>query len=364
MRTYASSVGLSFLITIFILLIINHFKTQKTGNIYDNGYDDTNKLSHEDVSYKDILISVGGIPTIYTHTPYFPEAHVPLTPFKAPLKIYPKDKLPKFLLYLPTILTPPGNQGACGSCWAFATLSMIADRISISTKGEIKRNLSVQQILGCFEPKTGCFGNSPEKLLDWLINNSYKMVPAEDYHYLQENNMRISKYCLPNTYGINISPPVYSITKFIPEKNPDKQILLENIQNMKKELHTNGPFVCAMTVYLDLYAFDGLKVYEHSTDNLVGGHAITIVGYCDEGIDYRQGVGGRGYWICKTSWNNFPRLTMDKGYFAIRMGVNECGIEARCCGISVKGYTPKDFSSTRFEDFADYIDYSRLRLFM
>ena len=85
----------------------------------------------------------------------------------------------------------------------------------------------------------------------------------------------------------------------------------------------------------DFINFNGTSVYkyDHKSESQ-GGHAIEVIGYCDKNIDIRHDFQGfdEGYWICRNSWSrDWPRKTNDKGYFAIVMGRNECGIESRCC---------------------------------
>ncbi len=52
--------------------------------------------------------------------------------------------------------------------------------------------------------------------------------------------------------------------------------------------------------------------------DLIGGHAVRILGW---GVD-KQGV---DYWLVANSWG--PEWGLD-GFFKIRRGTNECGIES------------------------------------
>jgi hypothetical protein len=76
-----------------------------------------------------------------------------------------------------------------------------------------------------------------------------------------------------------------------------------------------APILVAFRVYEDFYYYTG-GIYEYTSGALVGGHAVSIVGYDTTGpIDY---------WIVKNSWG---ASWGESGYFRIKMG--ECTIETR-----------------------------------
>ena len=58
-------------------------------------------------------------------------------------------------------------------------------------------------------------------------------------------------------------------------------------------------------------------VYQKHSDNLLGGHAVRILGW---GIENNV-----PYWLVANSWNTDWG---DSGYFKILRGKNECGIES------------------------------------
>lgn len=289
------------------------------------------------------------------------KVNVPLTPLKSPLQkaILPKDvELPPFLMYKSEYLSKSGDQGdLCGSCWAFSLCNMISDRISINTLGKFNENLSVQHLLQCFEPEEACNGNSPESALDYLVKNDISIPLARDEPYLQLSSESVPEKCSTLSKKGATVKNVRSLTKFIKEEGYSDDILKDNITNMKKELLTNGPFYAAMTVYDDFFDYDGLSVYSHDKEaSLAGGHAIEIIGWCDEGIDKRTDVIediDKGYWVCRNSWSeSWPSKTSNKGYFLIRMGVNESGIESRC-GSADPDMIMRGFEEERFMMWLD-----------
>ncbi|KAL0389794.1 UNVERIFIED_CONTAM: Cathepsin B-like protease 3 [Sesamum calycinum] len=82
------------------------------------------------------------------------------------------------------------------------------------------------------------------------------------------------------------------------------------------EIFKNGPVEVSFTVYED-FAHYKSGVYKHITGDKMGGHAVKLIGWGtnDDGEDY---------WLLANQWN---RSWGDDGYFMIRRGTNECGIE-------------------------------------
>ena len=69
-------------------------------------------------------------------------------------------------------VNPVKNQGACGSCWAFAAASSIESAHWQTTKQLV--SLSEQQFVDCVPPYTGCFGGNPGAAM------TYAMAHPED----------------------------------------------------------------------------------------------------------------------------------------------------------------------------------------
>lgn len=72
----------------------------------------------------------------------------------------------------------------------------------------------------------------------------------------------------------------------------------------------------AFTVYADFLTYRS-GVYQHTTGEELGGHAIKILGW---GVE-----DGTDYWLVANSWNEDWG---DKGFFKILRGSDECGIES------------------------------------
>jgi hypothetical protein len=291
-------------------------------------------------------------------------AKTSLKPFILPLKKYPPEKKLPFIKYKNERLVPIGNQGVCGSCWAFAIADTVADRTVIFTEGRLRKRLSVQNILSCIDFPNGCDGGELDTTCLILAEKRIPLVLESKLPYEQLNTNAIETKCIEKMNGIFINKDsVRSIVEYQNEQIYDEEIVAQNVENMKYELMHGGPFFCALTVYSDLYDYTGDSVYSKSDEaSFVGGHAIEIVGYCEKGYDPRTGFNHTGYWICRNSWGeNWPlsRSVYGEGYFTVKMGVNECGIESRC-GVADPDIpnksTDKDLRKIRFESFKQFIE--------
>ena len=89
------------------------------------------------------------------------------------------------------------------------------------------------------------------------------------------------------------------------------------VAQMKAELAKNGPIESAFTVYADFVHYKS-GVYSHTTGSALGGHAVKIIGYGTEN--------GSDYWLVQNSWTT---TWGDGGYFKIKAGSDECGIESQ-----------------------------------
>jgi cathepsin B len=80
---------------------------------------------------------------------------------------------------------------------------------------------------------------------------------------------------------------------------------------------TNGPVEAAFSVYSDFENYAS-GIYHQTGGEMMGGHAIKIVGFGTEN--------GVKYWKVQNSWNPYWG---EGGYFRIRRGSDECGIESQ-----------------------------------
>ena len=272
--------------------------------------------------------SRGFPPIVRRNFDFFYRVVTPLKALSSPLKQF-KDlkELPEIFIYNPKYFSPVRDQGRCGGCWAFVICEILSDNITLKLI-KFGKNLNVQQLLSCY-PGDGCDGAAPEDVLLWLGKTQFNLSISNEY-------LQVSSDCIKSDDGINVANgSILSLCKNIKREcivNPtdeESKLLKENILRMKKQLYKDGPFFGSISIYQDFFNFKGDKAYIKNSDQLIGGHAIEIVGWCDPGVDIRDGFQD-GYWVCKNSWSTDWAPSYEfAGYFAIKMGVNECGIESR-----------------------------------
>ena len=291
-----------------------------------------------------------------------------------PYTEHPNIELPRYLKYKEKLLTPVVNQGDCASCWAISVCHLIADRIALYTAGKIKRPLSYQELVSCFNNKgdnKGCtVGGIPEIAYKYIEQEG--IATEEDYPYVQENNTRIAKCDFEKRKGFRTYVKPNSIRSLC--VNPDKyeegsklwqETIDQNTRNMKTELFLNGPFCITIMVYQSLYDHDGLSVYDPPKDKLgkfIGGHSATCVGHTEEVNGEEPGFDGN-YWIIKNSWSSHHPLKSpaSKGFIYIRAGKNLCGIESRAssCQIDItdeiRANMVDSLDESRYLTYSDYV---------
>jgi cathepsin B len=98
-------------------------------------------------------------------------------------------------------------------------------------------------------------------------------------------------------------------------KHFGKSVYTLDMSQIYNELMTNGPVESSFSVYSDFLTYTG-GVYQQTSQDYLGGHAIKIMGW---GVE-----NGTPYWLVANSWN--PDWGLD-GYFKILRGQDECGIE-------------------------------------
>jgi cathepsin B len=243
----------------------------------------------------------------------------------APASFDSRDKWPTC-----TSISEIRDQSACGSCWAFGAAEAMSDRICIGTNGQKQTRVSTADLVSCcLSCGQGCNGGY---LYPTWMYWKYTGVVSGDL-YSDKNTCKpypfppCAHHTASTTYPACPSQeyPTPSCKKecvagypksYQSDKSFAKHVYNVNgAGNMATEISTNGPIEGAFTVYEDFLTYKS-GVYTHQTGQALGGHAIRILGYgTDSGVDY---------WLIANSWNE---TWGDNGYFKIKRGTNECGIE-------------------------------------
>ncbi|PAV58725.1 hypothetical protein WR25_17599 [Diploscapter pachys] len=223
------------------------------------------------------------------------------------------------------------DQSSCGSCWAFGCVEAISDRICISTKGKSQPIISAAELMECCaDCGEGCYGGWPYEAWKFWVERG--IVTGGDY----ANDATCQPYPFPSCAHSNsamdicnnggmFKTPICSQkcqTNYSKDFNADKYygLVSYGVKNdeeaIMKELVTYGPVEVAFDVYEDFVHYKS-GVYKHTVGELLGGHAVKLIGYgVEDGIKY---------WLIVNSWGSDWG---DNGTFKIIRGQNECNIES------------------------------------
>jgi len=191
-------------------------------------------------------------------------------------------------------MTPVKDQGACGSCWAFAIVGAFEPNIKIKYEcPDEDIDLSEQDLVSC-----ACGGCSGGNISCAYTHLHLEGIPDEACDPYQARDIP----CGTNLCEDHVMRSRKLLNAFsIPS----------NIEVIKQYIML-GPLYVTMTVYNSFFGYHE-GVYEPIPgESPVGGHAIVMLGWDDHDSS----------WICKNSWG--PGWGMD-GYFKIRW--RTCGID-------------------------------------
>lgn len=267
------------------------------------------------------------------------------------------------------LLSPVRNQGQCGSCWAFASTSTLADRFNIQSLGLVHLELSPTKLVLCDfmgqefkvvhpENDPGELSQIEAKSLAQGSCTGNTLYDAWRYLYVIGTN---TEECVPYDKTLGSTLKFNSLSNFSSKsKLPLCSSLMGEIGDMCTDVSVNtftgeeygtparfyraihfysvagtskdggseydirhniycwGPVATGMVVYSDFYEFDAKNdVYEwNGKGKPVGGHAIEIVGW---GVK-----NGKKFWWIRNSWGE---KWGDGGFFRMARGNNTCKIE-------------------------------------
>jgi len=223
------------------------------------------------------------------------------------------------------------DQGSCGSCWAFGAVEAMSDRVCIHSKAKVHFYFSADDLVSCCHIcGFGCNGGFPGAA--WSYWTRKGIVSGGPYGSTQgcrpyeippcEHHVNGTRPPCDGEHGKTPSCQHQCQTSYNVSYSSDKHYgaksysIDRNVENIQKEIQTNGPVEGAFTVYEDLILYkDG--VYQHVHGKQLGGHAIRILGW---GVEK-----GTPYWLIANSWN---ADWGNKGFFKILRGEDHCGIES------------------------------------
>ena len=195
-------------------------------------------------------------------------------------------------------VTSVKNQGACGSCWAFAATAAIETHQFLRTG--VTMDLSEQSVLDCTYPVfyDGCDGG-------WGLSvyvEKQEMHNEASYPYTGAGDQSCTDPGSEAAARVSGAMKVQSL----------------NEEAMRQALVEQGPLDVSIFVAEDFHSWDWTKVYR-SQDCILNwpNHEVLIVGYGET-------EEGDKYWTVKNSWGTgWGR----EGYFRIARGEDMCNIE-------------------------------------
>lgn len=261
-------------------------------------------------------------------------------------------------------LTPPLNQGNCGSCWAFSAASCLSDKFNIQSMGQLNIQLSPTRILLCSlatdehlqtwisKPnseeivkgnidvltKIGCFGATLYTAWDFLYIWGTNTIECAPYTSLANFQNPVNMPLCMGFFGLNSD--MCSDFKYWEKNNmesgtparfyrcenyyyiPGVEKLKGNRNLIKYGIYKYGPVAASFIVYPNFYTFNPKKeVYSwDKKGNPISGHSVEIVGWGKT----TENVSGTPieYWIIKNFWGIEWGM---QGYFYMKFG--ECELE-------------------------------------
>ncbi|PNH00156.1 Pro-cathepsin H, partial [Tetrabaena socialis] len=186
-------------------------------------------------------------------------------------------------------ITPVKDQGARGSCVAFAATAVAEAAVAVGQKSTSNSlDLSEQWLFFCNGPYT----RMPSKAASILVNLNQPL--EANYPYTGNPGCEL-----------NAAPEQRTGGKFA-------SIVINDLALAKEQIREWGAVMTLFAVYNDFIGWSAtdLPYVWNGVGSMVGFHQITIVGYNDTGA---------GYWIAKNSWG---ADWGDNGYVRVSYAAN------------------------------------------
>jgi cathepsin L len=204
------------------------------------------------------------------------------------------------------VLPPIGNQGRCGSCWAFAAGATYDAAYKIRNGTSV--SVSEQHILSCAIGNDGrragtCKGGWYDPVFQWTIG---KGVVNEGTMPYRATDTACPTPSVPGQYR--------AVSWGFVTSNSDIPL----IRDIKQSVCRYGVIAAAMEATTAFQSYAGGYFNEGSSG--VPNHAVTIVGWDENAAGH-----GKGAWLVRNSWGT---AWGDKGYAWIQYGSNKIGYAA------------------------------------
>eukprot|EP00747_Dinoflagellata_sp_TGD_P081965 gnl/TRDRNA2_/TRDRNA2_161509_c0_seq3.p1 gnl/TRDRNA2_/TRDRNA2_161509_c0~~gnl/TRDRNA2_/TRDRNA2_161509_c0_seq3.p1 ORF type:complete len:302 (+),score=26.78 gnl/TRDRNA2_/TRDRNA2_161509_c0_seq3:84-989(+) len=218
------------------------------------------------------------------------------------------------------LASPARNQLECGSCWAHAASSALADRINLVHKGTIASvNLAPQVLMNCIKDDLGCEGGDQSDAYKWIERS--EGLPDETCQPYRAEKLKHAGKCAEHPIlvclnQIDQKQPLHPVRNFL-RYGIVAHGIVKGEEHIKQALVQGGPLACDIcSKGLDNYAGG---VWQ-GVGKLCNDHSISIAGYgtTSDGVPY---------WVVRNSWGSFWG---EEGWLRIRRGNNTANIEHSC----------------------------------
>uniref|UniRef100_A0A6U6MSF1 Uncharacterized protein n=1 Tax=Zooxanthella nutricula TaxID=1333877 RepID=A0A6U6MSF1_9DINO len=231
----------------------------------------------------------------------------------------------------PSISSKVKDQGACGSCWAAASVSAIESRLmiqeskakssSLAESGEKVSDvdLSVEQLVDCVKNpngcggKGGCEGATSELAFERLLNPRHGLMPASAYKNGYKSGRDWSKTC-QEVAGAAKGASLVQSEQAVKLVKADMSVsigsflrLKENSARAMEEALQDGPLVASVAAATINPYKKG--IFDTCPKNGVVNHAVEMTGYGSEN--------NVNYWTFRNSWGP---MWGESGYMRILKG--------------------------------------------
>lgn len=208
-------------------------------------------------------------------------------------------------------VTPVKNQGACGSCYAFASIANFESKVLVD--GGNAFDFSENNAKECDWYGSSCYGGNFDRMAHLFSTNGTVLETCDPY--------------VPADVACNTGCPYGKTLLDWRIISADDQA---SVEVLKAYLQAYGPIYTSMYAGngdawgTEFQSYDGTYTLDYAGTELTN-HAVLIVGF-DDDLPYE---GGTGAWIVKNSWGTYwggpCGYGTEGGYFTISYGSARIG---------------------------------------